>query len=283
MRVTVGVCAYNEGRNIGRLLERLVEEPLANEVIVVASGCTDDTVLIASSEMFKPKVKVIVQPTRDGKASAVNAVIAAASSEIIILEGADTIPARFCYRNLLKHFESGSVGMVGARPIPTNDPKTKMGKLAHLLWTTHHLSAVKNPKAGEVVAFRNIVRFIDKTSLVDEADIEAKIVARGYRVEYEPDAVVFNRGPETVPDFIRQRRRIYLGHLILEKTGYRVPTMKTKDVVVNAVRASGLDVATLVRGGWLEMKSRYLAAQDLESGNSVDGKWDMVGSTKEVK
>ena len=40
---------------------------------------------------------------------------------------------------------------------------------------------------------------------------------RGLQVRYAPDAMVYNMGPETVGDFVRQRRRNYAGHLYLKK------------------------------------------------------------------
>ena len=49
MRVTVGICAYNEGINIGPLLNNILYRqslPAGSEVLVVCSGCTDDTVEI---------------------------------------------------------------------------------------------------------------------------------------------------------------------------------------------------------------------------------------------
>ena len=43
---------------------------------------------------------------------------------------------------------------------------------------------------------------------------------------YVPEAVVYNKGPENVMDFIRQKRRIAMGHLHLLKTcRYEVSTM----------------------------------------------------------
>ena len=37
----------------------------------------------------------------------------------------------------------------------------------------------------------------------------------GYKLIYEPRCVVYNKGPLTVRDFLKQRRRIYAGHLLI--------------------------------------------------------------------
>ena len=47
---------------------------------------------------------------------------------------------------------------------------------------------------------------------VDEASIEAIVRAAGLELRYVPEAVVRNKGPETVADLVRQRRRITAGH-----------------------------------------------------------------------
>jgi len=53
LRCSVGVTAYNEEANIGRLLDALLNQHLhdveISEIIVVASGCTDNTIPIVES------------------------------------------------------------------------------------------------------------------------------------------------------------------------------------------------------------------------------------------
>src|SRR5262249_41270447 len=69
-------------------------------------------------------------------------------------------------------------------------------------------------------------------SVVDEASLEQMIRAAGYELAYVPEAVVRNHGPETVVDFVRQRRRIAAGHYWLASvSGYRVSTMNLRRVV----------------------------------------------------
>ena len=62
-QVSVVVPAHNEAGVIGRLLDRLVSSagPDELEVLVVANGCTDDTVEVATS--FGPAVRVLSVPS----------------------------------------------------------------------------------------------------------------------------------------------------------------------------------------------------------------------------
>ncbi|WP_239123304.1 glycosyltransferase family 2 protein [Rhizocola hellebori] len=75
--ISVIITAYNEAAVIGRCLDSLLAgaSPDDLEIIVVANGCTDETVAIASS---RPQVKVIELPEA-GKAAALNAGDAVAS------------------------------------------------------------------------------------------------------------------------------------------------------------------------------------------------------------
>jgi hypothetical protein len=59
---TVVIPAHNEGRTIGRLLEKLIygTDPGELDIVVVANGCTDDTTEVAAS--FGPAVRVLTLP-----------------------------------------------------------------------------------------------------------------------------------------------------------------------------------------------------------------------------
>ena len=73
---------------------------------------------------------------------------------------------------------------------------------------------------------------IPNDTAVDEISIQAVITQLGYGLVYEPEAIVYNRGPTTVRDWLRQRRRIHAGHLrIVEQQGYSASTMSSSRVV----------------------------------------------------
>ena len=269
MLVDIGIMAYNEELNIGQLLRSLTGK--VSNIYVVASGCSDKTVEIAQSL----SAIVLQQPTREGKASAINLFLLHAKSDLLILCSADVLPSDFCLKYLLEPFSDPKVGMVGAHPIPVNSLKTPMGRVCHLLWSTHHHMALRWPKMGEVCVFRNVVTNIDNKTAVDEAYLESVILKLGYRIVYAPKAVVFNKGPETIFDFIKQRSRVYCGHLSLKHASYEVPTM-------NAFRVFGAapkkDLCALLRLCCLEFVSRRKAQK-----MSQPTIWDISTTTKVIK
>jgi len=231
LECSVGIMAYNEEPNIAHAIRTIVDQPMAEtritELIVVASGCTDRTgAIVADIARDDPRVHLIEQERREGKASAINFFIDAACAPILLMVSADVVVKAGTIDALLRHFRDPDVGMVGGRPIPVNDETAFLGYAVHLLWRLHDRLAQQSPKLGEIVAFRNVVSNIPVDTAVDEISIQALIAQLGYRLAYEPNAVVYNRGPASVGDFLRQRRRIYAGHLrVREQQGYAAPTM----------------------------------------------------------
>lgn len=233
---SIGIMAYNEEANIARTLQSVLDQTgptvRIEEVIVVASGCTDRTVPIVSEmAQNEPRIRLCIQEKREGKASAINLFLKEATSPVVVLIGADVIPEASAIENLCAPFKVPKIGMVGGRPVPVNDVKTFMGHAVHLLWRLHDRVARVHPKLGEVIAFRNVISGIPIDSAVDEISIQALISQLGYQLIYRPDCVVYNKGPVTVRDFIKQRRRIYAGHLkVLQQQNYEASTMKVTPI-----------------------------------------------------
>jgi cellulose synthase/poly-beta-1,6-N-acetylglucosamine synthase-like glycosyltransferase len=239
MRVSVAVPAYNEERNIGLLIDSLRTQKTRRaeivEIVVVASGCTDRTADIVRERQLRRgiPVRLIVEPMRRGKVAAINTFLAhvdrAHEVEAICLSSADLLVSPEAIERLVQCLLiNHDIGMCGARPVPTNGHGTFHGEATRFLWHMHHKVALEAPKLGELVMLRSgIVHGLPPESCVDEATLEQLIVAAGYRLGYVPEAVVHNHGPETLRDFVRQRRRIAAGHYWLrDVSGYAVSTME---------------------------------------------------------
>jgi cellulose synthase/poly-beta-1,6-N-acetylglucosamine synthase-like glycosyltransferase len=229
---TIGVFAYNEEANIGRLLRSLQEQRLQTvrirEIIVVSSGSTDNTdAIVRDFAASDERIRLLVQAKREGKASAINLFLREAEDRALIICSADLQPGPDTVEKMAAPFAEAEVGMTASRPAPVNDPETFMGFAAHMLWGLHHRMNLRGGfKAGEMIAFIKIFERIPPQVVADEASIEPLIRAQGYRLRYIPDAIVYNKGPDTISDFLSQRRRIYAAHLEIEQVlGYAVSTM----------------------------------------------------------
>jgi cellulose synthase/poly-beta-1,6-N-acetylglucosamine synthase-like glycosyltransferase len=290
--VSVGVMAYNEGQNIAYLLESLLSQKLEKakirEIIVVSSECRDETDgIVKKFEKKDTRVKILSQSHREGKASAINLFLSKAKGDIFVIANADTIPETDAIERLVAPFTDAQIGMTGARPIPLNGHGTFEDYAASLMWSLHHKIAQERPKLGELVAFRNFVKSIPENSAVDEARIEAMVTQAGYELHYVPDAVVRNNGPDTIGDFIRQRRRIATGHRhLLKETGYKVSTLspvKILKVLLQEHTWGPKETVWTIGIIGLEALSRFLGSWDLYVRKKNPYIWEVATSTKRLR
>jgi poly-beta-1,6-N-acetyl-D-glucosamine synthase len=289
LRCSIGVTAYNEEANIGPLLDALLDQHLhrvtITEIIVVASGCTDRTVPIVESYVARqPLIRLIVQPARQGKTAAINLFLAQAREDICVLESGDTLPNEHAVESLVSMFADPCVGMTGAHKLPVNTPDHLVGLFTHLRLRLEHQLCLDIPRLGEMIAFRKVFDCIPPDVAMDEAFVEALVVQRGMSVRYAPDAIVYNTGPETLADFVRQRRRNHAGHLYLKsKYGYAVSSIENTRVAKVAFRelwGAVRLVAALVLLAAVEIWSRLLGWYDFRIKHDRHVVWDMAWSQK---
>jgi cellulose synthase/poly-beta-1,6-N-acetylglucosamine synthase-like glycosyltransferase len=288
MVTAVGLMAYNEEANVASALRSVLAQRGAHvrlhSVTVVASGCTDATVPRAREAAGDdPRVRVLEQARREGKAAAITAFLATVrDADLVALVGADTRLADGTLEALLSPFASPEVGMTGGRPVPVNARTRLLGRVVHLLWELHHEVAVLDPKLGELVAFRPVFDAVPADTAVDEAAIEALVRARGLRLAYAPAAVVHMKGPTTVGDFLAQRRRIHAGHLRLRRTsGHAVSTLGLPGVV-RAVLRRRPRFSTLTAAAALEGTARLLGSFDARVAGREHRVWKAIPSTKDL-
>jgi poly-beta-1,6-N-acetyl-D-glucosamine synthase len=290
LKCSVGITAYNEEANIGRLLQAILDQRLyeveISEIIVVASGCTDRTEEIVRGYMAKdPRIQLHVQQQREGKTSAINLFLKHAQEKICVLESGDTLPREDTIENMVTMFRDPAVGMTGAHKVAVNTPDHIVGLLSHLRLQMEHQLCLEIPRLGELIAFRKVFDQLPADVAMDEAFVEAFIIRRGMQVRYAPDAVVYSMGPETVHDFVTQRRRNYAGHLYLkDKYGYRVSSLQNTRVLriaLEEVWGAIQLVTTLGVLATLEAYSRILGAWDYRVRKKKHVVWDMAWTTKD--
>jgi len=294
LSVSICVCAYNEESIIEHAIRSVFSQRTdgfeITEVIVVSSESTDGTDGIVKRLMAEfPSLRLIQQEKRMGKNSAINEFLEnkKEGNISVLLNGDNVLCDELSLYHLISPFNDEKVGMVGGHPIPTNDPKKLMGFVSHMIWTMHHHVSMMRPKLGELVAFRDVgIRILSALQL-DEDIIKMEIEKKGYVSVYAPGAVILNRGPETVDDFIRQRVRIDAGMEYLRKElGCSVSTWD-KDLLLHALFASVRDLGfhpfKMSFAIMLEVISRLKAKEYVRSGKGFMTVWSRVDSTKDLK
>jgi len=290
MNISIGIMAFNEEKNISKLLKALLDQKLnqirIKEIIIVSDGSIDKTNEIVKSFSRKNKIiRLITRNKRRGKVLAINNFIKVASSKILVLESADTMPKNDCIEKLCLPLLNKNIGICASHPMPINKKDYFMGFTVNLLWFLHHKISLKNPKFGELIAFKKIINEIPTTA-VDEEYIAMIIQKKGFLAKYVPNAIVFNKGPTTIKDFLIQRRRIYCGHLELKKISYyEVPTTNNFSIFKTLIKNLSLKPKYLI---WtfgavmLEAYARLLGVIDFYS-NRKHTIWKIAESTKRLE
>lgn len=297
--ITIGICAYNEGRNIRQLFTNLLrDQGLSDldEIIIVCSGCTDETVPIA--ELFAKadgRIKVLLEPERRGKASAVNLILREAKGEIIIFMGADVIPGERAVRRIAQRLSSGGdLGIVSGAPVPIRS-ETLAERVSSIVWALHNevLGALSDRlvyACGELYGLRrSIVGSIPKWVVNDDAYVAKRAEEMGYRSEICDGAKVYIRAPRTILDYIAQRRRVTFGHLQLwrgiglypgcvENAALKSPSLLLRTALRMALRRPS-ELPYLLAGIALEAFAAILAILDTLRGKS-HSIWEIARTTK---
>jgi cellulose synthase/poly-beta-1,6-N-acetylglucosamine synthase-like glycosyltransferase len=288
---TVSICvpAFNEEKNIGKILEALINQitnkVFINKIVVVSSASTDNTDNIVKDFCKKDsRVQLIQQKTREGKAAAINAFLKLINDEIVVIESADTIPQPNTIEHLcLPLLNDKSIGMTGGAPIPVNDPKTFLGYIIHTWWWFHR----NIPRFGEIIAYRNIIKALSTTTAVDEAYIQAKMIQLSFKAVHVDEAVVFNKGAEHIRDLIKQRRRVFNGHARLyQKENIKIDNMTKSTLYLLLFKFpinSFKELLWIFGGIMLEGYAYMLGMYDMKISKKNPFIWDTAGSTKNLK
>lgn len=292
LKCSIGILAYNEAANIKNLLISLIEQELdlveIVEIIVVSSASTDGTDEIVKEIAQQDKrISLIAETERRGKSAAINKFIAATTTDLLIIESGDTIPAPDTVEKMIIPYFDKSVGMTGGRPVPENPDRGFVGYSVNLLWRMHDRMARISPKLGEMVSFRKIFSSIPEKSAVDEASIEALIREADLQLKYVPEAVIHNKGPENLKDYISQRRRIATGHLWLEETeDYAVASQDNSILLrisIAEIKSRPTRICFFAGTMLLEIYCRFLGWYDLKIRKKNPFKWDIAKSTKNLE
>ena len=219
--ISIIVPAYNEGLLMERALSSLLElEYPEYEVVVVDDGSKDDTLARAVAwEGRRGPVEVKVVTKRNGgKASALNAGIAASKHPFILCMDADSYLHPKTLIRAIEHFGDPSVGAVAG-----NVKVENRGKIITKLQALEYIEGLNMPRRAQgFVAAVNIVPGpvgmfrrealeevggYDTDTFAEDADLTLKMISAGWRVVYEDGAIAWSEAPERWIDLCQQRYR----------------------------------------------------------------------------
>ncbi|MGH3851301.1 MAG: glycosyltransferase, partial [Pseudonocardiaceae bacterium] len=126
--ISVVVPTHNDGSNLAPLLTLLLGEDGVGEVLVIASGCDDETVpTVLELAEADDRVRLYVEPERSGKAAAVNFGLEEITLPFAVVISGDVLPDPGAITKVVDALRVDGVGLAGGRPIPVNSEACAIG------------------------------------------------------------------------------------------------------------------------------------------------------------
>lgn len=220
-KVTIIVPAYNEEKIIDKSIPSLLKQTYQNiEILVVDDGSKDQTYLKAKKYEFQSdnkSLKVLTKPN-GGKANAINYGIQHSNGELIMVVDADSKLQPNAVELMAKYFSDPEIAAVAGSVYVSNQKNlwTKLQALEYI----EGLNMVRNGQAflkmvniipGPIGMFRKSalydVGLYDDDTFAEDCDVTLKLISKGYKIDFESDAVAYTEAPDRLLDLIKQRYR----------------------------------------------------------------------------
>ncbi len=280
MDISVGIMAHNEEKYIGGLLDSLLNQKISRvkikEVMVVSSGSTDGTnnIVIDFSEKNK-MIRLVTESERRGNTAAINKFLGLAKTGVVVLMCGDILLENNAIETLCMPLCNKEIGISIAKPVSVYSRNSFLGYVVYLVWELYHLISLKTPKYGELMGFKHSFQELEDTS-VDEEFVGMLVTKTGLKSLYVPEAVYYAGGPRSLRGVMKQRRRIFAGHLLLSaRKGYRASAMNILDVLRNLKLVGDKKIHWILLAIGIECLGRALGSYDyLRKRESII--WDIV-------
>jgi biofilm PGA synthesis N-glycosyltransferase PgaC len=218
--LTVVIAAYNEADYIEhKILNTLSLDYPADKLklLIVTDGSDDGTPdIVAGYE----RVHLMHLPERRGKIHAVNRVMKAVDTPIVVFSDANTTLNAPALKNLVRHYQDPAVGGVaGEKRIIAKGSDNASGSGEGLYWKYESFLKKKDSQlyavmgaAGELFSIRTaLFEEPPVNMIIEDFYMSLRIVSKGYRFIYEPDAYATETASASVGDEWKRKVRICAG------------------------------------------------------------------------
>lgn len=220
-RITVITAAYNEARHIeATVRNKLAQDYPADliDVLVVSDGSEDGTDQIVSRLSAQDdRVRLIRQEPRQGKTSGLNLAVPQARGDIIVFSDANSLYRPDTLRALAANFADPSVGYVTGRMLYINPDGSLVGDGCSAYMRYENVLRAAETRLGSIVGVdggvdavrRSLYRPMRADQLPDFV-LPLGVAEQGYRVVYEPAAVLTEETLTSETSEFRMRVRVAL-------------------------------------------------------------------------
>jgi len=210
---TVVVPARNAAGTIGGCVRALQKQTMAGdcyEIIVVDDASTDDTGQVAT----EAGACVIRQEEQRGPAAARNAGIQAAQGELICFTDADCFPTPPWLDRMRDALADPEV--VGCKGIYATRQKSPVARFVQIeyedkydrLRGQRYIDFIDTYSAAyrrDVLLANNGFDEIFPRPSVEDQELSFRLAMRGYKMVFQPEAVVYHRHAATLPGYFRKK------------------------------------------------------------------------------
>jgi cellulose synthase/poly-beta-1,6-N-acetylglucosamine synthase-like glycosyltransferase len=198
--VSLIIAAHNEEESIAAKLDNVLclNYPADQlEILIASDGSTDRTNQIVQSYQARG-VRLLALPRR-GKASALNAAVAASGGEILVFSDANSMYSPNAIVELVKHFADPQIGGVAGNQVYLPEgAKSLTADGERIYWGIDRWLKRSQSRAGNVISATGAIYAIRRSlfrsvpeGVTDDFVTSTRIVAQGYRLVFEPNAIAF--------------------------------------------------------------------------------------------
>jgi len=215
--VTFLITAYNEEKFIKEKLENTLALNYPRErleIIVASDGSTDRTDAIVKT--FEKRGVILCRVEgRVGKTETQNQAIKMATGDIVIFSDAPTTYGNDAIRMIVRNYHDLSVGAVSGRYEYVNPTGTPVGLGTILFWKYENFLKSRQTKIKTVTGCcgciysvrRELYENLPKDIISDLVE-PLKILEKGYRIAFEPEAVAYETTTESSKQEFSMRIRV---------------------------------------------------------------------------
>jgi biofilm PGA synthesis N-glycosyltransferase PgaC len=224
MSVSFLVPVHNEEQHLERRLNELARMIAASgipgEILVISDASTDRSAAIAR-QFADRGVRVLQMPHKQGKAAALNAGAAAASSDLLIFADARQHWADDALARLIENFADPTIGAVSGDLVLESAPGVLAG--VGMYWRFEKWLRQQESRLGSQVGVTGAISAVRRPlfhpippgTLLDDVYWPMHVVLQGYRVVHDERAKAFDRLPEDPRDEFRRKVRTLAGNFQL--------------------------------------------------------------------
>ncbi|MFL6088525.1 MAG: glycosyltransferase family 2 protein [Aeromicrobium sp.] len=211
MSITAVIRAYNEGEHIGRLLTGLQQQTMrVDEVVVVDSGSSDNTVAVAES--FGARVVSIAKEAFTFGRS-LNYGCDAAKGELLLIVSAHVYPVYDTFvERLAEPFNDSRVAIAYGRQVGDHRTKYAESRVMAKWFPEQSIQNQSHPFSNNANAIVrkdtwNELRYDERLTGLEDLDFAKRALQRGLRIDYVAEAPVVHVHEETWSTIRNRYRR----------------------------------------------------------------------------